>query len=64
MEAYGFIYETTNKINGMKYIGKCIYSRQNDWKEYLGSGTYLKRAIKKVRKRKLRQSHSRRSAFR
>lgn len=47
METYGFIYETTNKINGMKYIGKCIYSRQNDWKEYLGSGTYLKRAIKK-----------------
>lgn len=47
MEAYGFIYETTNRINGMKYIGKCIYSRQNDWRDYLGSGTYLKRAIKK-----------------
>lgn len=31
----------------MKYIGKCIYERQNDWRKYLGSGVYLKRAIKK-----------------
>lgn len=50
MEAYGFVYETTNKINGMKYIGKCIYERQNDWEKYLGSGVYLKRAIKKYGK--------------
>lgn len=44
---YGFIYETTNNINGMKYIGKCVYHRQNDWNKYLGSGLYLKRAINK-----------------
>lgn len=31
----------------MKYIGKCRYDRINDWKKYLGSGTYLKRAILK-----------------
>lgn len=49
-EAYGFIYETTNKLNGMKYIGKCIYHRQNNWQSYLGSGLYLQRAIKKYGK--------------
>lgn len=44
---YGFVYETLNTQNGMKYIGKCIYSRQNNCDSYLGSGLYLKRAIKK-----------------
>lgn len=47
---YGFIYETTNNINGMKYIGKCIYGRINNWETYLGSGTYLKKAIEKYGK--------------
>lgn len=47
---FGFVYETTNLINGMKYIGKCIFSRQNGWKNYLGSGMYLKRAIEKYGK--------------
>lgn len=47
---YGFIYETTNNINGMKYIGKCVYARKNGYADYLGSGTYLKRAIMKYGK--------------
>ncbi|MER1985075.1 MAG: GIY-YIG nuclease family protein [Solibacillus sp.] len=50
MRAFGFVYVTINKINGKGYIGKCIYHRQNNWETYLGSGTYLKRAIKKYGK--------------
>lgn len=38
---------TFNKINYMCYIGKCEYHRKNNWKSYLGSGVYLKKAIKK-----------------
>ena len=37
------IYQTTNLINGKKYIGK---DTKNS-KTYLGSGTFLKKAIKK-----------------
>lgn len=44
---YGFIYETTNNVNGMKYIGQKIYDDNGLWKNYLGSGIYLKRAINK-----------------
>jgi group I intron endonuclease len=40
-----FIYETTNLINGKKYIGK--HSTTNIGDGYLGSGTLLLRAIKK-----------------
>lgn len=47
---YGFIYETTNNINGMKYIGQKIYDKHGNWKIYLGSGIYLKRAILKYGK--------------
>jgi len=41
-----FIYKTTNLINNIIYIGKYCGSNNN----YLGSGTYLKRAIKKYGK--------------
>ena len=48
IEPYGFIYLTTNLVNGKKYIGqhkiqKCGVDRD----EYLGSGVLLTRAIKK-----------------
>src|ERR1700742_1816752 len=42
-EFKGFIYVTTNTVNGKKYIGKC----ESNKKSYLGSGSLLKKAIKK-----------------
>lgn len=47
---YGFIYVTTNNVTGMKYIGQKTYDKNGLWKNYLGSGLYLKRAIKKYGK--------------
>jgi group I intron endonuclease len=44
---YGFIYLTTNNINGKKYIGMCKYTHHEN---YLGSGKLLKQAIKKYGK--------------
>lgn len=45
-DASMFIYITTNKINGKKYIGMC--TRDNN--QYLGSGKLLKQAINKYGK--------------
>lgn len=44
---YGFIYLTTNKVNGKKYVGMCKYTHE---KGYLGSGKILKEAIYKYSK--------------
>ena len=47
---YGFIYITTNNINGKKYIGQKNYDKKGKWKKYLGSGIYLNKAISKYGK--------------
>lgn len=46
-EPYGFIYITTNMVNGMRYLGQKRIEFGIDWRSYLGSGKHLKRAIKK-----------------
>lgn len=42
---YGYIYLTTNKINGKMYIGQHTGEVVNE--SYYGSGTYIKKAISK-----------------
>lgn len=44
---YGYIYETTCIPTGMKYIGMHKWSKSTLDSRYLGSGIYLKRAVKK-----------------
>lgn len=48
IEPYGFIYLTTNLVNGKKYIGQHkITNHYGDDDNYLGSGKILKQAIDK-----------------
>jgi group I intron endonuclease len=42
------VYKTINKVNNFEYIG--VHSTENINDDYLGSGKYLKRAIKKYGK--------------
>lgn len=44
-QIYGFIYMTTNNVNGKSYIGMC--SSKPRFNRYLGSGKILIQAIKK-----------------
>lgn len=62
---FGFIYEITNKLNGMKYIGKKLFSKagtkqvkgikkkirkDSDWIDYWGSSPKLAEDIEKIGK--------------
>ena len=47
-EPYGFIYITTNMMNGKRYIGQKKFC--NGWQSYLGSGILLIKAMNKYGK--------------
>lgn len=47
---YGFIYITTNIINGRRYIGQKSFDYKSRWYSYVGSGYQLIKAIKKYGK--------------
>ena len=47
-DPYGFIYITTNLVNGKRYLGQKIFDRK--WKEYIGSGSAFKFAVTKYGK--------------
>lgn len=47
---YGFIYITTNMVNGMKYLGQKSFDDNYKWPNYLGSGKVFKNALKKYGK--------------
>lgn len=47
-EPYGFIYITTNMVNGKRYLGQKKFD--NYWKNYFGSGTIFRKALNKYGK--------------
>ena len=47
---YGFIYITHHISQDKYYIGKKVFDKNYGWVNYLGSGKYIKRAIKKYGK--------------
>jgi len=48
LNPYGFIYITSNMINGKQYIGQRRF--KNNWQDYLGSGVLLKEQLRKYGK--------------
>lgn len=42
---YGYVYEVTNRINGMKYIGYHKYDKPQIDESYFGSGVRFRRAL-------------------
>lgn len=42
---YGYIYKTTNLINGKIYVGQHKFSKDNIDRSYIGSGIHLKHAV-------------------
>lgn len=48
-DPYGFIYITTNLVNGKRYLGQKVF-KDRGWKGYLGSGTVFKAALNLYKK--------------
>ena len=46
-DTYGFIYITTNNVNQKRYVGQKKIDKRGSWKNYIGSGVILSRAIDK-----------------
>lgn len=46
-DLYGFIYITTNMVNGKRYIGQKKIDKEGKWNNYLGSGVAFKKALDK-----------------
>lgn len=49
-DPYGFIYITTNLMNGKRYLGLKRFNGQHSWKDYFGSGVFLKEDIETLGK--------------
>ena len=47
-DPYGFIYITTNLVNGKRYLGQGTFKKY--WQKYLGSGIAFKNALKNYRR--------------
>jgi len=62
MKKYNYVYVTTNLINGAQYVGDHSTNNLND--DYLGSGKYLFRSIKKYKKKILKLSQEKFQRFR
>lgn len=50
LDPYGFIYITTNLVNGKRYIGRKTFDDKRRWVGYIGSGSCFQKAIKKFGK--------------
>ena len=57
LNPFGFVYITTNLVNGKRYIGqKQFDSERGNWRNYFGSGVALKNAIKKYGKENFKKN--------
>ena len=56
MQQYGFIYMTINLVNNKKYIGQKKIDENYKWKNYLGSGSSLKKDIAKYGRENFRRT--------
>ena len=53
-DPYGFIYITTNLVNGKRYLGQKMF-KDGGWKRYLGSGKAFKAALNLYKKENFRR---------